>query len=59
MREALNTIAGLLTEDRLDAEKLPWAAVRYEHTYVVRAKLAERYAAATSVDTQNRPNVDT
>jgi integrase/recombinase XerD len=48
MREALNTIAGLLTDGRQDAETLPWAAVRYEHSQAIRAKLAERYAAATA-----------
>jgi integrase/recombinase XerD len=48
MREALDTIAGLLTDRQRDAETCPWAAVRYEHTQAIRAKLAERYSAATA-----------
>lgn len=48
MKQALDSIAGLLTENRSDAQSFPWAALRYEHTNVVRAKLAERYAAATA-----------
>jgi integrase/recombinase XerD len=48
MRQALDTIAGLLTEGRQDAETLPWAAIRYEHSQAIRAKLAERFAAATA-----------
>lgn len=48
MRQALDSIAALLTDGRLDAKSFPWAALRYEHTHAVRAKLAERYAAATA-----------
>lgn len=48
MREALDTIAALLTDRSLNAESLPWAAVRYERTQAIRAKLAGRYAATTA-----------
>jgi len=48
MREALDTIAGLLTGETLDAMALDWSQVRYQHTGAVRAKLAERYAPATA-----------
>lgn len=47
MRGALDTIARLLTGGRLDAEALPWAALRYQHAAAVRADLAARYAPAT------------
>jgi len=42
MREALNTIAALLTQGKCDAETLPWAALRYQHTAAIRAALMER-----------------
>lgn len=48
MRQALDTIAGLLTTGQLDATTAPWAALRYEHTQAVRAALRERYAPATA-----------
>lgn len=48
MREALDTMAGILTEGRSDAETLDWAALRYQHTAAIRAELAARYAAATA-----------
>jgi len=43
MREALNTIAAILTNRKSDAETLPWAALRYQHTAAIRAALIERY----------------
>jgi site-specific recombinase XerD len=43
MREALNIIAAILTGGRCDAENLPWAALRYQHTAAIRAALIERY----------------
>lgn len=48
MRDALNTIAGLLTDGKLDAFALPWGELRYAHTQAVRTLLMERYAAATA-----------
>lgn len=48
MREALNTIAGLLTSNRCDIETLDWSALRYQHTAAIRAILADLYAAATA-----------
>jgi len=48
MREALNTIAGLLTGGRCDVETLDWSALRYQHTAAARAVLAERYRPATA-----------
>lgn len=43
MREALNGIAALLTNGKSDAETLPWAALRYQHTAAIRAALIEKY----------------
>lgn len=48
MREALDTIAGVLTNGQADAEALDWSALRYQHTAAVRSALAERYAPATT-----------
>jgi site-specific recombinase XerD len=46
MREALNGIAAILTDGKADAESLPWAALRYQHTAFVRAALIERYESS-------------
>ncbi len=43
MREALNGMAGILTGGQFNAELLPWAALRYQHTAAIRAALIERY----------------
>ena len=48
MRQALDSIASLLTDGRADAETLHWRALRYQHTAAVRAVIAERYAPATA-----------
>jgi integrase len=48
MRGALDVIADIATGGALDADALPWAALRYEHTQAIRAALAERYAARTA-----------
>lgn len=56
MRTALNTIAGMLgVAERRDALGLdvrcldvPWAALRYQHTVAIRARLQDRYAPATA-----------
>ena len=47
MRDALDTIAGLLTSGRCDSETLDWSRLRYQHTAAVRSALVERYAPAT------------
>lgn len=46
MTQALDVIAGLLTDGRVDAERLPWWELRYQHTQAVRTALAERYSPA-------------
>ena len=41
MRQALDTIAGLVSGGALDALTLDWAALRFQHTAAIRARLAE------------------
>lgn len=48
MKEALDTIAGILTIGRDDAVSLNWAGLRYQHTAAVREELAAKYAPATA-----------
>ncbi len=48
MRQALQTIAGMLTSGRCDASTLEWGALRYQHTAAIRAALAAKYAPATA-----------
>ena len=48
MKQALDTIAGIVTDGRLDAQTLDWSQLRYQHTQAIRAQLAERYAPATA-----------
>lgn len=45
MLQALNVIADIAAPGH-DVDSLPWAALRYEHTQAIRARLAERYSAA-------------
>jgi hypothetical protein len=48
MRQALDVIARLLTNNLCDAMTLDWAALRYKHTAALRAVLTEKYAPATA-----------
>jgi len=48
MRQALNLIAGMLTNGRADCLSLDWSKIGYQHAAAVRAQLVEHYAAATS-----------
>ncbi len=48
MRQALDTIAGLLTEGQADILSMPWASLRFQHTNLIRSALAEQYKAATA-----------
>lgn len=45
MLQALNVISDIAAPG-YDVDSLPWAALRYEHTQAIRARLAERYSAA-------------
>jgi integrase/recombinase XerD len=48
MRQALNTVAEILTAGRCDLVTLPWGALHFQHTQAVRAALQEKYNAATA-----------
>lgn len=47
MRQALNSVAALLTGGRAKASNLDWSRLRYQHSQAVRATLAERLKPAT------------
>ncbi len=47
MRNALDTIARLLTSGHADSLLLDWSRLRFQHTAAVRAALAEKYRPAT------------
>ena len=48
MREALHTIAGMVTSGMCDASTMQWGNLRYQHTTAIRTALAERYSASTA-----------
>ncbi|NEP00552.1 MAG: tyrosine-type recombinase/integrase [Symploca sp. SIO2E9] len=47
MRQALNAIASLLTNNECDALGLDWAKLRYQHTSAIRTALKKNYAPST------------
>lgn len=49
-RAPLEVVAQIATGGRLDAERLPWAALRYQHTAAIRSKLAERYTSPATIN---------
>ena len=46
--QALNVIAGMLSEGKVDCFNLEWSKLRYQHTIAIRAKLSEMYKPATA-----------
>jgi site-specific recombinase XerD len=48
MINALDTMAGLLTQHRCTMQTLDWSALRYQHTTALRTLLADLYAPATA-----------
>ncbi|WP_414620805.1 tyrosine-type recombinase/integrase [Calothrix sp. CCY 0018] len=46
MREALDTIAKLLTDNQCDATTLNWSKLKYQHTAIIRSILMEKYSPA-------------
>ena len=48
MRQALNAVAFLLSENSCDATTLDWSQLRYKHTAALRAVLVEKYASRTA-----------
>lgn len=47
-KQALDLVASILTSGSADCLTLNWAAVRYQHTAAVRARLLDGYAPATA-----------
>jgi site-specific recombinase XerD len=48
VESALNIMAGMATAGRCNAETMPWAALRFQHTAAIRAALAQRYSHTTA-----------
>lgn len=48
MRQALNSIASVLTGGDCDALTLDWSKLRYQHTAALRSVFMEKYAPATA-----------
>lgn len=48
MRQALESVARLVTGGACGALALDWSALRYQHTAAIRTRLAEQYAPATA-----------
>ena len=49
MRSALDQVARILTgSDEVDASRVPWNRLRYEHMQALRSHLADAYAPATA-----------
>ncbi len=48
MRQALDAIALLATNETCNAMTCPWGLLRYQHTMAIRSSLMERYAPATA-----------
>ncbi len=48
MRQALDTIAAIISNGQADAVTLPWGRVRFQHTAAIRQELAERYTYTTA-----------
>jgi len=48
MRGALETVAGIISSGEMDAQTFPWAALRYQHTQALYARLLEQYSPATA-----------
>jgi len=48
MKEALNTVAGMLTFGRADLSTFPWSELRFSHTTAIRAALMDRYRPSTA-----------
>jgi hypothetical protein len=46
MRQALETIAAIISDGQEDATTLSWASLRYQHTTAIRTALMERYTPA-------------
>ena len=47
MRQALDVIAGILSNGQHDADSFPWAEIRFKHTVKARTALIARYRPAS------------
>ena len=50
MSSTLEVVANVATGGRLDAERMPWHLLRYQHTGVIRAQLSERFSSAATIN---------
>lgn len=48
MRQALDSVAGIISNGQADALDLPWEEFRFRHTSAIQAALADRYRPATA-----------
>ena len=48
MRHALDTMAGLASGGKCDADSFPWAELKHQHVLALRSALAEQYAPTTA-----------
>src|SRR4051812_9744081 len=48
MRQALASIAALVTGGPSDIESLPWELLRYQHTQAIRSRLMEQLSVAST-----------
>lgn len=48
MRQALDCIAGIISNGQADLLDLPWEELRFRHTSAIQAALADRYRPATA-----------
>ncbi|WP_242072272.1 tyrosine-type recombinase/integrase [Nostoc sp. FACHB-110] len=48
MRQALDALALLATNQTCDAMTCPWGLLRYQHTMAIRSELMDKYAPATA-----------
>ena len=47
MAQSLDQVARIVSSDRLGADELPWAALRYQHTQAIRAALRDLISGRT------------
>ena len=48
MRNALETVSRIASDGQRDAQAMPWASLRYQHTTAIRTRLLERFSPATA-----------
>lgn len=48
MKQALETVASILTQQQVNALDLDWSLIRYQHVQLVRSVLAEKFKSSTA-----------